>query len=100
MTSARRVLRYVVPIDDDTHEIAGGKVLMVSPDRAQEHPARRLEVWVDTETVVTLSGLLATTVSYVRVHGTGQPLPADTGEHLASCIDGPLVWHLYRADDS
>jgi hypothetical protein len=31
----------------------------------------------------------------VQAFGTGQPIP-DGAVWLASCLDGPLVWHVYE----
>lgn len=100
MTAPRRVLRYVVPIDGQVHEIADGRVLMAAPQRDAVWPARELEVWVEAEILTRVRTdpplpLEPAATSDVQVVGTGEPLPADA-EHLASCIDDRLVWHLYR----
>lgn len=101
----RRVLRYAVPIDDQPHEIAVGRVLMAMPARDQPSPgATELEVWVEAEVASygreplhdprALDTLTPLATSPVQVFGTGQLLP-EISTWLASCIDGRLVWHLY-----
>lgn len=107
MTAPRRVLRYVVPIDDHAHEIAAGYVVMAAPRRGEADPVRNLEVWVETEVLSHGEGQLGdpraanaitpTATCDAQVFGTGQMLP-DDAEHLASCINGPLVWHLYEVE--
>jgi len=98
MTAPRRVLRYVVPIDDHAHEIADGEVLMAHRERGAEWPARSIEVWVEAEILDSTTRapqfLEPVATRAAQVFGTGHPLPA-SAEHLASCIDDQLVWHLY-----
>lgn len=98
MTS-RRVLRYEIPIDDNFHEIPAGKILHLS-DYRQKHitgERARIEVWV--ETTFDGSRVLSPIVGLqrVQVFGTGHPLPEDA-THLATCLDGALVWHLYNVN--
>jgi len=109
MTAPRRVLRYEVPIDGDPHEVAAGKVLMACRKRGSEWPARELEVWVEVEVLsagheklrdpAALNTLTAAATRQVVVLGTGQLVPGEA-EHLASCIDDRLVWHLYEISDA
>lgn len=105
--SHRSVLRYEIPIDDQLHQIAAGKVLMAVPHRQQDSPVRRLEVWVETDVElenihagnpgVSVRTLIAGAVdhTHVQVYGTGHMLP-DEATHLATCVDRGLVWHLYE----
>lgn len=96
MTS-RRVLRYEIPIDDNSYEIPAGKILHLS-DYRQKHitgERARVEVWVE----VTFAGSRVVSpivgLQRVQVFGTGHPLPDDSA-HVATCLDGSLVWHLYK----
>lgn len=106
MIGPRRVLRYVVPIDDRPHSIGAGRVLMVAPKRGKRGeavPARDVEVWVEVEVLSdgsepirtgSVDTLTPTSTSAVQIFGTAQLLPP-TASWLGSCIDGRLVWHLY-----
>lgn len=59
-------------------------------------PAGRIEVWVqvDVPDNFPADGPLPRTRQVIIV-GTGHVVPLDT-TWLASCLDGPLVWHLYQ----
>lgn len=95
----RRIFRYELPINDAAHEIPSGKVVHLNEYRMKHITGERnrIEVWVEA----TLSGeSLASAIigtQHVQVFGTGHPIP-DSAEHLATCIDGSLVWHLYRVE--
>ena len=94
--TARRVLRYEIPVDDKAHPIPRGPVLMVTPWRLiQTSPAGRVEVWIETEIPDNWPNSDPSTTRDVVVVGTGQLLP-DGSRWLGSCLDGPMVWHLYE----
>lgn len=97
----RRVLRYEIPIDDNFHEIPAGKILHLSEYRHKNITGERarIEVWVEVTfegagVVFPIIGL-----QRVQVFGTGHPLPEDAA-HLATCLDGALVWHLYQVNQA
>jgi hypothetical protein len=83
----RRALRWSVPVDDQWHQIGGGKVLHVD---ARSNGT--VEVW-------TLEGSAPSVSRTVRVYGTGHPIAEADTEHLGSVIvaDGALVWHVFGA---
>ena len=86
----RRVLRYVIPLDDRTHDVAEGlPVLCATRNNHVNGP----ELWVEADCPddFPVSG---PEVRPVQAFGTGHVIP-DGAEHLGSCIDGPFVWHLY-----
>lgn len=76
----RRVLKWVVPIDDQYHEVGGGPVLHVNMKDGF------LCVWTDEDD--------SRSRKQARVFGTGHPVP-DGLLHLGSCVDGPFAWHLF-----
>jgi len=84
--SARRIFRYVVPVDDGVYmfTLTGDPVAVAAPD------ADHVEFWAEHDD----SG--GRTDRAFRVFGTGQPLPADV-RWIGTCprIAG-LVWHLYE----
>lgn len=89
----RRVLKWVVPVDDQDHPIGSGPVVLTAVQRLgnAETPAGFVTVWTE-ETGTPPAPLLRS----ARVYGTGQPVP-EHDEHIGSCIDGPLVWHVYAS---
>lgn len=82
----KRVLKWEVPVDDETHEISGGPVVHV----ACQHTADVVMVWTE-ESDLTLAPRT------VRVFGTGHPIPK-AATHIGSVVTagGALVWHLYE----
>ena len=102
--SARRVLRWDVPVDDANHQIGAGRVVHVDcrPVHAVTGvliaPAGKLEVW--TEEVTTTWPEVQVPQRTVRVFGTAQSLPDEAVEHLGAGLDadGALVWHLYAIE--
>ena len=97
----KRVLRYVIGIDDTEHEIPAGKVVMFGRGNANRTPGfeHRIDVWVENLTPENwlMGPVHELPAMTVQVFGTGQPIPP-AFEWLATCIDGHLVWHLYRTD--
>lgn len=93
----RRPLRYELPVNDNAKPLPAGKILHFTEHRNTSHGGvHRVEVWVE----VTFDGddfrndhFVGT--QRVKIIGTGHPIP-DGAEHLATCLDGPLVWHLYK----
>lgn len=95
MSEQRRVLRYEIAVNDQPQPIAAGRVLMAQPHRqAQRSPAGRVEVWVDAALPVDWPAS-SPAMRLVQAFGTGQPIP-DGAVWLASCLDGPLVRHVYE----
>lgn len=83
--SARQVLRWEVPVDDQVHPVGTGPVVMV----ASRKPGV-VEVW--TEELGDPSPL-----KLMQVFGTGHLIPRH-GAHVGSTFDAGttgLVWHLY-----
>ncbi len=82
-----RVLKWQVPVDDQEHQVGGGRVALVA-----------IEGPIDYVTLWTIEPDSARTQRLVRVFGTGQPL--DTGwNHLGSArtrTTPRLVWHLFE----
>lgn len=89
--SARRVLKWVVPVDDCDHPIGPGPVVLTAVQRlgSAEVPAGFVTVWTDESED-------RGPVRSARVYGTGQPV-SEHDEHIGSCIDGPLVWHVFAS---
>lgn len=85
-----RVLKWVVPVDDNYHPIGWGKVVHVACQHGEEH----VMVWTEESEDI---GLLNQSRA-ARVFGTGHPIPPGL-EHLGSVVtgEGRLVWHLYAA---
>jgi len=83
---AKRVLKWNVPVDDQSHPVGAGRVLYVQCQFGPES----VQVWTE-ESELTGSG-----ERKVRVYGTGQPVPFDA-PHLGTAVtaDGALVWHLF-----
>lgn len=96
----RRVLRYEIPVDDHPYAIPQGRVLMAHPWReSQVVPAGRVELWVEVIVPDDFPSSGPAQDRLVQVFGTGHPL-TDAGRWLASCLDGPLVWHVYEVTAS
>lgn len=97
----RRPFRYELPVNDAAHQLPAGKILHFTEHRNSRLGAvHRVEVWV--EVAINGDDFLRdpiTGAQHVQIIGTGHPIP-DGAEHLASCLDGPLVWHLYRLKES
>jgi hypothetical protein len=98
----RRVLRWEVPVDDQWHDIGGGKVVHVdNRPTLPGLPSGRVEVWTEEPTPedwpATERGMVP--LRNVIVVGTGHPIPDEATTHLGSVLDadGRLVWHLYEA---
>lgn len=91
--TTRRALRWTVPVDDQWHQIGGGKVLHVD---ARRGPAQ-VEVWTLEETPADWPRTDNTVPRTVRVYGTGHPIADVDTEHIGSVIvaDGALVWHVF-----
>lgn len=85
----RRILKWLIPIDDRFHPIGSGAVAHVD---VQNGIRNVVVVWTDepdADNVVIRSA---------RVYGTGQPLPV-ADEHLGSVVDDPLVWHVLASSE-
>ncbi len=82
----RRVLRELVPVDDQVHELAvTGPIVHVAARREDA-----VDVWWVYDSDVPERVLL------VRVFGTGHLVPAGP-EYLGTAVtpSGRLVWHLF-----
>lgn len=84
-----RIFRYEVRIDDTSHSVPAGEVVLVQAHR--QGLGNRLEVWIQVAEGETQT-------QTVRVFGTGQEIPAGW-RPLGSCVAGPFVWHLCGASD-
>ena len=82
-----RVLKWVVPVDDEPHTIGTGPVVLVACQRGSE----QVEVW-------TVELDEPSQARPVQVFGTGQPLPP-AWQHVGSTLSagGVLVWHVFEA---
>jgi len=83
----RRVLKWTVPVDDQSHHIGSGHVVHVAcqggPDTVQ--------VWTEEYWV---SDSDESNGRRARVYGTGHRIP-EGWDHLGSVLCDGLVWHLY-----
>lgn len=80
-----RVLKWNVPIDDQPHEIGGGRVLHT----ACQYGPESVQVW-------TLEHGWEPHI-HAQVFGTGQPLPDSTHSHIGSTVaPHGLVWHVFE----
>lgn len=88
----RRVLKWVVPVDDQDHPIGGGAVVLVAVQVSRDPggPAGLVTVWTDEYPAN------PEPIRSAHVYGTGQPVP-ERDQHIGSCIDGPLVWHVFAS---
>jgi hypothetical protein len=89
MTNAtKRVLKWVVPVDDQPHEIGCGKVVHVACQSGPE----LVMVWTEEHA----PGKPEQTRE-VQVYGTGHQVPM-FAEHVGSVVTagGALVWHVYE----
>lgn len=93
----RRVLRYEISINDQPTTIPAGKVVHLSEYRLNTVTGERnrVEVWVEVLVGGSWPAVQNFPTQRVQIFGTGHPLPVDA-LHLASTLDGPLVWHLYQ----
>ena len=91
--SHTRVLRFNVPVDGQPHDIAVGNPVLTAVRHDTAPMAGIVEVWVETVVADNFpAGGYET--RQVQVFGTGRQIP-DWAEHVGSCLDGPLVWHVY-----
>lgn len=54
--------------------------------------ASRLTIWAEVDSAGDPSQL----TRMLFVVGTGHPIPVEAGEHLASVVAPPFVWHVYN----
>lgn len=82
------VLKWNVPVDDETHEIGGGPVCFVGCQSRSDI----VQVW-------TIEDPTAPSWRRVGVFGTGQPVTA-RGPFLGTAIaaGGFLVWHVFQTE--
>lgn len=112
----QRVLRWDVPVDDDWHEIGGGRVVHVAARAHRKRPGDLVEVW--TLEGAHPPGTTEPGKRSVIVIGTGQPAPARThyvgtavvpsfvtdspgafpGAYVSVASVAGLVWHVFSAD--
>lgn len=87
-----RVLKWVVPVDDEPHAIGQGVPLLVATQNG-----------VTNEVVVWTNELVDDDLKPVRpplaaqVFGTGQIVDAGA-HHVGSCVAGLFVWHVFVVD--
>jgi hypothetical protein len=83
----RRVLRWVVPVDDAWHRVGAGKVLHVA---CRLDDPTMVHVWTEEH------GAPVTPTRKVRVYGTGHVIGPEAGDYLGTGQAGPLVWHVFE----
>lgn len=85
----RRVLRWVIPADDQWHEISANGGIV--------HVATRAEPYAEVWSIV--NDDLPDEVRRLRIYGTGAPLDPE-GHYVGSAVtpSGRLVWHVFARD--
>lgn len=78
-----RVLKWVVPVDDEYHYIGFGPVALVDMQNFN------LCVWTIEKSPET-----EPYTREVRVFGTGHEVP-EGHVHMGSAQNGPYVWHIF-----
>jgi hypothetical protein len=84
-----RVLRWEIPVDDQWHQIGGGRVLHTA---CRPPSATTVHIWtLEPENT-------AIAPRHACVIGTGHRVPMDAGDHLGTAIthDDALVWHVFE----
>ena len=89
--SKKRVLRYEVPVDGESHLIPTEWYHVVHVDTRNPEI---VEIWAEDIEGETHKGVC------VQVFGTGHEIPI-TALHLGSVVtdSGNLVWHLYEVKE-
>jgi hypothetical protein len=92
-----KVLRWVVPVDDESHSIGSGDVAMVAARQSVpfRDPAHAVEVW-------TIEPHEPMPLRRVRVFGTGHEVP-EHATFIGSTFDADtdrLVWHVFQVSAS
>lgn len=93
----RKVLRYEIVVNDQPSTLPVGKVVHLS-EYHQKHitgERNRVEVWVEVAIPESWPYAENFPTQRVQIFGTGHDLP-EGAVHLASTLDGSLVWHLYQ----
>lgn len=91
----RRILRYNITAGTTPQSIAAGPIVRVAPDRHAIPGSGRLEVWVEATTTEDFPIHGVDGAQSLTVYGTGHPIN-DDHTHVASVVDGPFIWHVYR----
>lgn len=94
MSGQRRVLRWVVPIDDQWHDIGPGRVMLIW---WRELSGNAIEVWTEEYLPDDWPRVPGFKSRQVRVYGTGHLLDNDAQEPLGSTVShgGQFVWHVF-----
>lgn len=80
----RTVYRYVVPVNDEAHDIElSGPILYVAA-----RSMGNVEFWA-------LVGEQEPAVRTFQVFGTGHSLPHQAA-YIGTALAGPLVWHIFE----
>lgn len=90
MTGYRRMLRYVVPVDDQQHIIPLTHAPVAVAGKPHDSDGWAVEFWAEhTNDTPPVNRTF-------QVFGTGQPLP-ENAQWIGTCgrVSG-LVWHLYE----
>ena len=105
MSKRTRVLKWPVRIDDEPHEIGGGRVVLVDMlQRTQGFEHREVSVWTRELVDEDLQPIYPKRVA--QVFGTGQ-LVDGAIQHIGSCVDrhafmgsvvAELVWHVFEVE--
>jgi hypothetical protein len=80
---ARKIHRYVLPINEVEQEVKIGKVLHVGAKPGDEE---HIHVWAYNE---------AEETRYFRIYADGQEIP-DDAQYINSAVIGKYTWHLYE----
>lgn len=81
-----RVLKWVIPVDDEQHEITGIPLFVGCQD----------DMKYDEVVVWTQVSVYDSKVRKVQAFATGQPLPRGAKYvWTVICAKGSLVWHLF-----
>lgn len=86
----RTIHKYTIAITDGWQEIELPMAArVVHFDYQPNAPLNVLRFWAEVDTAY------ADVARKFCIVGTGHPIP-DNATYVASCIQGPLVWHLYE----
>lgn len=98
----RTVFKFPVDVRDPQLVLPrGAQVLHIAADPSARPGAGLLQVWAEVFVNVgaggapTMQGVVTEQIPLL-CFGTGHPIPAQPLLHMASCIDGPFVWHVFR----
>lgn len=87
----KTVFKYTIGIEDGWQDIALPECAdIVYFDYQVDSPPNTLRLWAEVDTSAPHE------MRQFAIIGTGHPIP-DGAEHMATCMAGPFVWHLYES---